>query len=824
MIKMQHYRDSRRAFSDLLNFADMIAPGVMLNKDGSLTIGFEVVPFDTTDENLRRSSVRSSIVSRAVSLLGSGFTLHIDQKRELARYSDKFATSDYEVDFAQEVELESHEMRCKHRSFTNINTLYLTYTPPSVADEKVQSLFKKNIQKHETEEIGRHVRIIEDKAEEFIGAISVCYQRIDRLGPYTIKSVVYDSFLENINAAVSTARHAMVLPNPPTFIDTVVAKDCYGGVELKIENLYYAVVTVSQYPDDTSPELLHALDSLGIEYRWSSRFMLLSRNEAKALLTKTQKKWRQKIMSLFSQIFNSPGPVNHDANQMANELDVAIAKNESGEISFGYYTPNIILTSDNRNDLEKKVTLVKKIVNSAGFVAYRETINLLEAYLGSLPGHTIQNIRRPIIHSLNLADMIPARRIYEGEPKLKNNNLMPKNSPPLSYCLGIDGGPFWFSNFVADVGNMFCFGPTGAGKTYFLAHIALSYLRYKNAKIFIFDKGRSLLGVTRACKGAVYDVGSSSEEVYFNPLSRIRESEKEFEWAFDWLSMLMSEKGGQLSADEQGSLRNALTLLRNVRADVPRISSLIKNLDRAHLKTLLRPYTEGFAGRLLNSNEDAIDISVLTSFELEKLVDKDHKLAEPVLSYLFHVIERSLDGSPVLVVLDEAWVFIKNPLFRAKIEEYLATFRKSCASVVFATQSLAQANSSTLINLIAESCPVKIALPNPHIQDDDAEDTALYAKMGFTREHLMVIKNATQKRDYFFRSINGTRLFNLFMGAKAHAICSATGTSDTKRIANLYREYGDLWINKFYREKGVSYEKSNSDHIDTAAIKSCVSW
>lgn len=215
---------------------------------------------------------------------------------------------------------------------------------------------------------------------------------------------------------------------------------------------------------------------------------------------------------------------------------------------------------------------------------------------------------------------------------------------------------------------------------------------------------------------------------------------------------------------------------------------------------------------------------MLTSFELEKLVDEDHKLAEPVLSYLFHVIERSLDGSPVLVLLDEAWVFIKNPLFRAKLEEYLATFRKSCASVVFATQSLAQANSSTLINLIAESCPVKIALPNPHIQEDDAEDTALYAKMGFTKEHLLVIKNATQKRDYFFRSINGTRLFNLFMGAKAHAICSATGTSDTKLIANLYREYGDLWINEFYRVKGVSCEKSNNDHIDTAAIKSCVSW
>lgn len=818
LIKLSKFRERSQSFSDLLAYSDLVAPGVLAHKDGGLMVGYEVFPLDTTDESPSQSQVRSSIVSRAIGLLGSGFSINIDQCRELGESVDCFENSHYDHPFARLVEEECRELRESHDVFRTTNTIFITYNPPTAIDNQVQSVFKKEVDDNEKKLLDQNIGILETKAGEFCEAIVGCYKSIQRLGPYSKNGRTFDSLLENLNAMIAGERHAVVLPNPPTFVDTMLARECYGGVQLQVEDRHVAIVAVSRYPDDTAPEMFHALDTLGIEYRWSSRYILLSREEAKSRLKKVQRKWRQKILSLFNQVLKTEGPVDEDARQMTGEIDEALARNESGDLSFGYYTFNIILHAPSQEVLKRNVALVKKVVNSAGFTAAMETINALEAFLGSLPGHTLQNIRRPIIHSLNFADLAPARRLYLGEPVLKDNKLMPASSPPLSYCIGSDGSPFFFSNFVADVGNMFCFGPTGSGKTYLLAHIVLSYMRYEGAKIFVFDKGRSLLGVTRACGGNVYDVGAGNRDTCFNPLSKIRESDKEFEWALDWIVMLASNGGHSVSAQDIESIRNGLSLVRDVSAEPPRLSSLIKNLDKQHLKTVLKTYTEGAAGRLLNSETDSLDIAALTSFELEKLVESDHRLTEPVLSYLFHVIERSLTGKPVLVVLDEAWVYIQNPLFRKKLEEYLATFRKSCAAVIFATQSLTQANSSKLLNLIAESCPVKIALPNPYLQSDNEEEALLYAKMGFSTTHLEIIRHATQKRDYLFKSVNGSRLFRLMMGARGNAICSATGTKESLRISKMYREHGESWLEKYLEEDGVTNEKDSLSHVVAAAI------
>ena len=48
----------------------------------------------------------------------------------------------------------------------------------------------------------------------------------------------------------------------------------------------------------------------------------------------------------------------------------------------------------------------------------------------------------------------------------------------------------------------------------------------------------------------------------------------------------------------------------------------------------------------------------------------------PVLTYLFHRLEERFDGAPTLLILDEAWVFLDDPLFAGRIREWLKTLRK----------------------------------------------------------------------------------------------------------------------------------------------------
>src|SRR5260364_267498 len=64
-------------------------------------------------------------------------------------------------------------------------------------------------------------------------------------------------------------------------------------------------------------------------------------------------------------------------------------------------------------------------------------------------------------------------------------------------------------------------------------------------------------------------------------------------------------------------------------------------------------------------------------FEMEHLMEMGEKYATPVLLYLFHCIERNLDGAPTLLVLDEAWLMLRHPLFQEKIRAWLKTLRKA---------------------------------------------------------------------------------------------------------------------------------------------------
>ena len=44
---------------------------------------------------------------------------------------------------------------------------------------------------------------------------------------------------------------------------------------------------------------------------------------------------------------------------------------------------------------EEKLLAVERIVNGRGFTTIRESLNAVEAWLGSLPGHVYANVRQP---------------------------------------------------------------------------------------------------------------------------------------------------------------------------------------------------------------------------------------------------------------------------------------------------------------------------------------------------------------------------------------------------------------------------------------------
>jgi type IV secretion system protein VirB4 len=202
------------------------------------------------------------------------------------------------------------------------------------------------------------------------------------------------------------------------------------------------------------------------------------------------------------------------------------------------------------------------------------------------------------------------------------------------------------------------------------------------------------------------------------------------------------------------------------------------------------PYTlEGPVGRLLDAAENALDLSDVQCFETEALMNSG-SVVLPVLTYLFHRLEERFDGRPTLLILDEAWVFLDNPLFAQRIREWLKVLRKKNVSVIFATQSLADIADSSIAPAIIESCPQRILLPNDRAIEPQARTT--YERFALNDTQIELIAHATPKRHYYLQSRRGNRLFELTLGPIAVALCGASDPETQSLIDRLLAEQGEV--------------------------------
>jgi type IV secretion system protein VirB4 len=241
---------------------------------------------------------------------------------------------------------------------------------------------------------------------------------------------------------------------------------------------------------------------------------------------------------------------------------------------------------------------------------------------------------------------------------------------------------------------------------------------------------------------------------------------------------------------------SALTSLAGAPENERTLTGLSLLLQSNNLRTALAPYTlEGTFGGMLDAAEERLADADVQCFETEALMGRSGLVA-PVLTYLFHRIEQRFDGRPTLLVLDEAWSLLDDPIFSARIREWLKTLRKKNVSVLFATQSLADVAQSSIAPAIIESCPQRIFLPNDRAIEPQSREA--YQAFGLNDRQIEIIARATPKHHYYLQSARGNRLFELGLGPIALALCGSSGPAAQQRIDRLIAEHGgDEFLSRF---------------------------
>jgi type IV secretion system protein TrbE len=226
-------------------------------------------------------------------------------------------------------------------------------------------------------------------------------------------------------------------------------------------------------------------------------------------------------------------------------------------------------------------------------------------------------------------------------------------------------------------------------------------------------------------------------------------------------------------------------------------------LQSGVLKRALQPYCVGGPyGRLLDAEAEHLGGADVQAFETEGLTSTG--AAPAVLAYLFHRIEGRLDGRPTLLIVDEGWLALDDPTFGARLREWLKTLRKKNASVVFATQSLADIESSAIAPAIIESCPTRLFLPNERAVEPQI--LSIYRRFGLNDRQIEIIARATPKRDYYCQSRRGNRLFELGLGDVALAFTAASSKSDQAAMAEVLAERGhDDFAAAWLRHKSLDW-------------------
>ncbi len=809
MVALKQFRHSAPSFSDLVPYAAIVDNGIVLLKDGSLMAGWYFAGPDSESSTPAERNEISRQINAILSRLGSGWMIQVEAIR--------IPTTDYPAEdschFPDVVTRAIDAERRKHFEresghFESRHALILTWRPPEPKRTGLTRYIYSDTASRSASFADMALESFRNSIREFEQYLAnvVSIQRM-KTRETELKNgcrlARYDELFQFIRFCITGENSPVQLPEIPMYLDWLVTVELQHGLTPVVDNRFLGVVAIDGMPAESFPGILNALDQMPLTYRWSSRFIFLDAEEARAKLERTRKKWQQKVRPFLDQIFQTGSrSLDQDAMTMVTETEDAIAEASSQLVAYGYYTPVIVVFDTDRSRLQEKCEAVRRLVQAEGFGTRIETLNATDAFIGSLPGVSYANIREPLINTRNLADLMPLNSVWSGSPVAPCPYYSPVSAPLMQVASG--STPFRLNLHVDDVGHTLIFGPTGSGKSTLLALIAAQFRRYHGGQVFSFDKGRSMLPLTLAVKGQHYDIGGGDNDgssLSFCPLSNLS-TDVDRAWASEWIEALVMLQGVTITPDHRNAISRQISLLAQSRGRS--LSDFVSGVQMRALKDALHHYTvDGPMGQLLDAEEDGLSLGAFQCFEIDELMNMGERNLVPVLTYLFRRIEQRLTGEPSLIILDEAWLMLGHPTFQDKIREWLKVLRKANCAVVLATQSIFDAERSGIIDVLKESCPTKICLPNGAAREPGTRE--FYQRIGFNERQIEIVATALPKREYYVSSPDGRRLFDMALGPVALSFAGASGKEDLKHIRSLYEEFGAAWPVHWLRQRGIAH-------------------
>ncbi len=787
-------RRPQKGMADLLVYAALVRPGVVLNKDGALMTGWVLRGEDAATKSDAELAQRVAYINAAIAGRDVGWMLHYDKLRMPATAVDE---DTYFRSATQQIMNESRvaAAAADGARFATRDVLIATYLPPPDVESRATNLLV----------TGRSVRDLDltpifaafdAGLAQIEDALSPIMPEMRRLRARTTsdergRDVVFDELLAHLNFCLSGEEAPIAVPSLPVHLDELLARDLIGGLKPRLEDKHVRTITIAGFPHESWPTILDRVAALGIPHRFSTRIIVEDERKAREMLRRTFADWFGKRTSFAAKILkDAPGRVSRDAERMIDDAEEAQAAHDRGLVKYVWYSASVVLMDVDAQRIDAWAREVQKTLRQCGFPSRVETLLAVDAFFGTLPGDGYHNVRKYTLHSLNVGDLLPTTAVWGGRREL-SCAMCPPAIGPVAWVKTLGSDYFALDPHADDVMHTFVGGPTGNGKTAFVNFLMANFAKTPGDQVFGIDYQ---YGQHRTCTmlgGDHYDIAGEHGGLVLCPLKDV-DDPGERRWAVDWIETLVELNGVRLTPAHHERIARAMDLV--ALSPHRSLTTFVQKLqDPTHeLRPALKQYClGGTLGALLDGDVDALGDGHFQVYEMSHLMPLKERAVVPVLLLLFHRIEQRLrTNARTLIAIEEAWLYLGHSAFAPRLREWLKTLRKLHAGVVFVTQNLSDVFNSPLCDPILESCKTKVLLPNVEAERATRD---FYRRVGMTDHQIARLAQATPKRHYWFHASDGCGMIDLALTAEELAVVGAGSADDIALTRSLQARYPHSW-------------------------------
>lgn len=753
-------------------------------------IKLEGYPFETADDEDVdiNKSIRNQLF-KTVSSSNFGFYFHIIRRKE-NNLEDEFFSKKIPNYFADYIRKRWKQKHINRSSF--VNELYVTIIRKNDNQGLAyfSNLWRKINIKASKENWLSDLKLAQEELEEITNRMLISLRNYSPtlLGIKQKGQLVFSEVLTFLSKLVNCGLVNDDILLPLSKIDKYLPMQRLYFGEKSIEIVgahgshYAGLTSLKEYGQNTNAGMLDSFLQLPYELIITQSFQFVNRQVAVKKMQIQQNRLLQTQDKAISQIA-----------EITHALDDAT----SGRIAFGLHHLTILCIERTPKGLENAMSLVESELANTGVYPAREKINLEPAFWGQLPGNYDFIVRKATISTLNLASFSSLHNYPIGQ---KTGNHW---GDAVTVFDTTSGTPFYFNFHVKDVGHTMIVGPTGAGKTVLMNFLSAQAIKFK-PRLFFFDKDRGAEIFIRALAG-IYTVIEPRTKAFLNPL-QLADTPDNRTFLIDWFQKLVTVNNEKISAEDLSRINDAIEGNFKLQKKDRVLHNLVPFLGLEGPDTLAGRikmwHSQGSHAALFDEIEDRLDFSVsnIFGFEMSYLL-RDKASLGPVLLYLFHRISISLDGAPTMLVLDEAWALIDNPIFGPKIKDWLKVLRKLNTFVVFATQSVEDASKSEISDTLIQQTATQIFLPN-------LKATQVYCSVFMLSQREYILIKNTDPSTRFFLIKQGIKavVARINLSGMDDIISVLSGRAESVVLLHeILKHYGEdpkVWLDVFYKKVG----------------------